>query len=120
MPSDSGYSIEDSMHEADERLPALDGDTPDPLLVMLPPRTLMETVDATLSPITPVPDPITPMPEVEGEEEEEDAPIPVHELIPVEGRPQVSPLLWKGDRKGRPYNTHSPQFFRCMLPIRHC
>ena len=36
MPSDSGYSIEDSTHEAGERLPALNGDTPDPLLGLLP------------------------------------------------------------------------------------
>ena len=105
MPSDSGYSIEDSTHEADERLPALDGDKPDPLLVMLPLGTLMETADATLSPITPIPDPITPMPEVE--DEEEDAPNPVYELIPVEGRPQVSPLPYTTTRALQMFAPHS-------------
>ncbi|MGZ6367876.1 MAG: transglycosylase domain-containing protein [Ktedonobacteraceae bacterium] len=88
MPSDSGYSIEDSTHETDERLPVFDGDTPDPLLGLLPVGSLLEPADATLSPITPIPDPITPMPEVE--DEAEDAQYPVHELIPVEGRPQES------------------------------
>ena len=67
MPSDSGYSIEDSTHEAGERLPAFDGDTPDPLQGLPRVETLMESIDATLSPITPIPDPITPMPEVEDE-----------------------------------------------------
>ncbi len=90
MPSDSGYSIEDSTHEADERLPVFDGDTSDPHLGLLPVGSLLEPADTTLSPTTPIPDPITPMPEVE--DEEEDAPNPVHELIPVEGRPQGSPL----------------------------
>jgi hypothetical protein len=48
MPSDSGYSIEDSTHEGDGRLPAFDGDTPDPLLGLLPVGSRLEPADATL------------------------------------------------------------------------
>ncbi len=107
MPSDSGYSIEDSTHEADERLPAFDGDTPDPLLGLLPVGSGLEPADATLSPITPIPDPITPMPEVEDEEEEEDAANPVHGLIPVEGRPQESPLPYTTTSVLQMYAPHS-------------
>ena len=69
MPSDSGHSIEDSIYEAEERLLALDGDTPDPLQGLMPVGTLVESADVIISPITPIPDPITPMPEVEDEEE---------------------------------------------------
>jgi membrane peptidoglycan carboxypeptidase len=102
MPSDSGYSIEDSMHEADERLPALNGGTPDPLLGLLPVGALMESADATLSPITLIPDPITPMPEVEDEDEEGDAPNPVYGLIPLEELPQGSHLPVEGRPQGSP------------------
>ena len=116
MPSDSGYSIEDSTHEADERLPALDGDTPDPLQGLPSVETLMESTDATLSPITPIPDPITPMPEVEDEEEEEDAAYPVHGLIPVEGRPQESPLPVEGRPQGSPLQHPFPPVFQMYAP----
>ena len=73
MPSDSGHSIDDSTYEAEERLFALDGDTPDPFQGLMPVGTRVESADAT---ITPIPDPITPMPEVEGEEEIGDTPNP--------------------------------------------
>jgi membrane peptidoglycan carboxypeptidase len=105
MPSDSGYSIEDSTHEADERLPAFDGDTRDPLPGLLPVESLLEQSDTTLSPITPIPDPITPMPEVE--DEEEDALYPVHELIPVKGRPQVSSLPYTTTQALQTYAPHA-------------
>ena len=105
MPSDSGYSIEDSTHEADEKLPALDGDTPDPLLGSLPVGSLLEPADATLSPITPIPDPITPMPEVE--DEEEDTPNPVLELIPMEGQPQESLQPYTTTQALQTYAPHS-------------
>src|SRR5947209_1657026 len=52
LPSDSGHSIEEfSTNEADESLPTLDGDTPDPLQGLIPVGTLMESADATITPM---------------------------------------------------------------------
>src|SRR5438105_8880524 len=89
MPSDSGHSIEDSTYETQERLPALDGDTPDPLQGLMPIGTLVESADTTISPITPLPDPITPLPEVEDEEEIGDTPNPAHGLPSLRTLPEL-------------------------------
>jgi len=78
MPSDSGHSIEeDSTYEAEERLPTHNGDTPDPLQGLIPVGTQVESAKVM---ITPIPDPITPPPGIEDEEEPGDSPNPVQEL----------------------------------------
>jgi membrane peptidoglycan carboxypeptidase len=94
MPSDSGHSIEDSTYEAEERLPALDGDTPDPLQGLMPVGNLVESADVAISPSTPIPDPITPLPVVGIEEE-------------VAGRPQGSPLHYATPMLLQMYAPHS-------------
>ncbi len=85
MPSDSGHSIEYSTNEADESLPALDGDSPDPLQGLIPVGNLVDSADAA---ITPIPDPIIPIPELGNEEEVQDIPNPTQGLLPLKGRPQ--------------------------------
>ncbi len=89
MPSDSGHSIEYSTNEADESLPALDGDSPDPLQGLIPVGNLVDSADAA---ITPIPDPIIPIPELGNEEEVQDIPNPTQGLLPLKGRPQGLPL----------------------------
>jgi membrane peptidoglycan carboxypeptidase len=93
MPTDSGHSIEDSAFEAEEMLLAPDGDTHNPLQGLIPVGTLVDSTDATISPITPIPDPTTPLPELENEEEVKGTPNPAQGLLPVEGRSQESPSL---------------------------
>src|SRR5438067_791962 len=101
MPSDSGHSIEDSTYETEERLPALDGDTPDPLQGLMPIGTLVESADTTISPITPLPDPITPLPEVEDEEEIGDTPNPAHGLPSLRTLPEL--FLLQEERRSWKY-----------------
>jgi len=111
MPSDSGHFIEDSTYEAEERLPQLDVDTPDPLQRLEPPGTLVEQDDETFSPITPIPDPITPMPEVEDSIEEEKVrpQEPSQRLQPVEVQTQDSLLHLAGRPQGSPlHHTITP------------
>ncbi|HEY6286413.1 MAG TPA: transglycosylase domain-containing protein, partial [Ktedonobacteraceae bacterium] len=81
MPSDSGHSIEDNINEAEERLLALEGDTPDPFV-----GTRVESADAT---ITPIPDPITPLPEVEDDGEVGDTPNPAQGLPSLRTLPEL-------------------------------
>src|SRR5213080_952329 len=90
MPSDSGHSIEDSTYETQERLPALDGDTPDPLQGLIPIGTLVESADTTISPITP-------LPEVEDEEEIGDTPKPAQGLPSLRTLPEL--LLLQEDEE---------------------
>ncbi len=91
MPSDSGHSIEHSTNEAEERLLALEGDTADPLQGLMPVGPLVESANAI---ITPIPDPITPMPEVEDDGEVGDTPNPAQGLQPVEGATaRVAPTI---------------------------
>jgi membrane peptidoglycan carboxypeptidase len=81
MPSDSGHSQEDITNEAEDRLAAL-----------------VESADVTILPITPIPDPITPLPEDEQLQ---------GSLLPVEGRPQGSPLQYTGTPVLQMYAPHS-------------
>ena len=104
MPSDSGHSIEHSTNEAEERLLALEGDTADPLQGLMPVGPLVESANAI---ITPIPDPITPMPEVEDDGEVGDTPNPAQGLQPVEGRPQGSPLPYTDTSVLQMYAPHS-------------
>ena len=104
MPSDSGHSIEHSTNEAEERLLALEGDTADPLQGLMPVGPLVESANAI---ITPIPDPITPMPEVEDDGEVGDTPNPAQGLQPVEGRPQGSPLPYTDTSALQMYAPHS-------------
>ena len=59
MPADSGHSI-DMTNEAGDTLPAFMGDTPDPTQGLQPVESLLESTDLAL---TPIPDPVTPLPE---------------------------------------------------------
>src|SRR5438270_5180057 len=86
MPSDSGHSIEDSTYEAEERLFALDGDTPDPFQGLIPVGTWVESAGAT---ITPIPDPITPIPEIGNGEEIGDTPHPAQGLPSLRILPEL-------------------------------
>jgi len=101
MPSDSGHFIEEySTYEAEESLPALDGDTPDPLQGLIPVGTQVESADVTILPITPIPDPITPPPGIEDEEETGDSPTPVQEL-PSKTTLQELPFIHEDDAESR-------------------
>ncbi len=87
MPSDSGHSIEeDSTYEAEERLPTHNGDTPDPLQGLIPVGTQVESAKVM---ITPIPDPITPPPGIEDEEEPGDSPNPAQELPYLRTQPEL-------------------------------
>jgi membrane peptidoglycan carboxypeptidase len=87
MPSDSGHSIEEfSTNEADESLPTLDGDTPDPLQGLIPVGTLMESADATITPMKRQP---------------QGSP------VPLAGRPQGSPLQYTTSPIPQTYAPHS-------------
>src|SRR5438876_4666500 len=85
--------------EAGDTLPAFKGDTPDPSQGLPPVEMLLESTHLA---ITPIPDPVTPLPEFVVEEIGEigDTPNPGQGLLPVEGqppvvgRPQGSPLLY--------------------------
>ncbi|HEX6110440.1 MAG TPA: transglycosylase domain-containing protein [Ktedonobacteraceae bacterium] len=90
MPADSGHSI-DMTNEAGDTLPAFMGDTPDPTQGLQPVESLLESTDLAL---TPIPDPVTPLPEFVVEEIVEigDTPNPTQGLPSVGGRPQGSPL----------------------------
>lgn len=90
MPADSGHSI-DMTNEAGDTLPAFMGDTPDPTQGLQPVESLLESTDLAL---TPIPDPVTPLPEFVVEEIGEIGvtPNPAQGLPSVGGRPQGSPL----------------------------
>ena len=108
MPSDSWHSIEEySTYEAEESILALDGDTPDPLQGLIPVGTQEESAKVITSPITPIPDPITPPPVIEDEEETADFPNPIQRLLRVEGRPQGSPLPYMDTSAHQIYAPHS-------------
>ena len=62
MPSDSGHSF-NRINEAEGALPAVQGDTPELDQELVTPGILVGSADRA---VTPIPDPITPLPEVEG------------------------------------------------------
>src|SRR5207244_10254370 len=64
MPLDLWHSI-DMTSEAGDTLPALNGDTPDPSQGLPPVEMLLESTHFA---ITPIPDPVTPLPEFVVEE----------------------------------------------------
>jgi membrane peptidoglycan carboxypeptidase len=92
MPADSGHSI-DMTNEAGDTLPAFMGDTPDPTQGLQPVESLLESTDLAF---TPIPDPVTPLPEfvVEVIDEIGDTP------NPAQGLPSLSTL---------PDNSHPAQ-----------
>ena len=85
MPADSGHSI-DMTNEAGDTLPAFMGDTPDPTQRLQPVESLLESTDLAL---TPIPDPVTPLPEFVVEEIDEIGDTP----NPAQGLPSLSTLL---------------------------
>ena len=115
MPADSGHSI-DMTNEAGDTLPAFMGDTPDPTQGLQPVESLLESTDLAL---TPIPDPVTPLPEFVVKEIGEIGvtPNPAQGLRPVggrppvDGRPQGSPLLYTVEMADLPvlpmYASHS-------------
>jgi 1A family penicillin-binding protein len=96
MPSDSEHSIEDSTNEAEDTLPTVEGDTTDPAQRLIPLGAHRESADRA---ITPVPDPITPMPEFE------DVEVVRHPVL--EGRPQVLPQQYRDMSAFPMYAPHS-------------
>jgi membrane peptidoglycan carboxypeptidase len=92
MPADSGHSI-DMTNEAGDTLPAFMGDTPDPTQGLQPVESLLESTDLAL---TPIPDPVTPLPEFVVEEIVEIGVTP----NPPQGLPSLSTL---------PDNSHPAQ-----------
>ena len=92
MPADSGHSI-DMTNEAGDTLPAFMGDTPDPTQGLQPVESLLESTDLAL---TPIPDPVTPLPEFVVEEIDEIGDTP----NPAQGLPSLSTL---------PDNSHPTQ-----------
>jgi membrane peptidoglycan carboxypeptidase len=109
MPADSGHSI-DMTNEAGDTLPAFMGDTPDPTQGLQPVESLLESTDLAF---TPIPDPVTPLPEfvVEKIGEIGYTPNPAQGLPFVGGRPQGSPLLYSDGMADLPvlpmYASHS-------------
>src|SRR5216683_3266276 len=85
MPADSGHSI-DTTNEAGDTLPAFMGDTPDPTQGLQPVESLLESTDLAF---TPIPDPVTPLPEFMVEEIDEIGDTP----NPALGLPSLSTLL---------------------------
>src|SRR6266566_2653001 len=109
----------DMTNEAENTLPAIVGDTPDPAQGLLPLGTLLESAGPA---ITPIPDPITPIPEIGVEEMSAigDTPNPAQGLPSVEvargrgqvrGRGQAPPLLYRVEMTDLPalpvYAPHS-------------
>ncbi len=89
MPADSGHSI-DTTNEAGDTLPAFMGDTPDPTQGLQPVESLLESTDLAF---TPIPDPVTPLPEFVVEEIDEIGDTP----NPALGLPSLSTLLDNSD-----------------------
>src|SRR6266566_3669494 len=85
MPSDSGHSI-DMTSEAGDTLPAFKGDTPDPSQGLPPVEILLESTHLA---ITPIPDPITPIPEIGNGEEVGDTPNPAQGLPSLRTLPEL-------------------------------
>src|SRR6266566_160037 len=107
MPTDSGHSF-NITNEAEDTLPASQGDTPDLHQGLVTLGILVESADRA---ITPIPDPITPLPEIE------DSPF-ITDLSDVlaavggkGGRTQESPngqhAPPTGDHEGPPFPTSS-------------
>ena len=92
MPADSGHSI-DMTNEAGDTLPAFMGDTPDPTQGLQPVESLLESTDLAF---TPIPDPVTPLPEFVVEKIGEIGDTP----NPAQGLPSLSTL---------PDNSHPAQ-----------
>ena len=64
MPTDSGHSF-NITNEAEDTLPASQGDTPDLDQGLVTLGILVESADRAITPITPIPDPIAPLPDIE-------------------------------------------------------
>jgi len=101
--------------EAGDTLPAFKGDTPDPSQGLPPVEMLLESTHLA---ITPIPDPVTPLPEFVVEEigEVGDTPNPAQGLLPVEGQPPVvgqSSVEGRHPVEGRPQG--SPLLYKVAM-----
>jgi len=100
MPTDSEHS-KDRTNEAEDTLPAVEGDTFDPAQGLMPLGTLVESAGYAISPI---PDPITPVPEFEDKEEVGNTPNPAQGLSAVGERP-LAPIHLANAATQLPYGS---------------